>query len=310
MLRFWAHPSEWKTANCVVISKSGKVNCKSPSYRPISLLSCFYKVLATHDIEGAFNNTNPKVLEQIMGQRKMSTYIIQWVKEFTTDRLLSFCFDEISEIPKPFTGALPQRSPISPVLFAIVANAMLENPVKNNNTSSSVSYVDDVSLVQIGHGLPETVLRIKVRTEAQLERAAIIGLNFSSEKSELLHCIPNNSRAKTLDLDSHPLLEITIGNCSYTIKPARQIKQLGVSIDESLTLIPHSKTAASQGLKVLGKLRLLRHTKYHLFFGISPRGEISQEGFAQGLVSPPATSRYIGPVRIISEAPLVCPNGC
>jgi hypothetical protein len=48
----------------------------------------------------------------------------------------------------------------------------------------------------------------------------------------------------------------------------------------------------------------------HLFFGISPRGEISQEGFAQGLVSPPATSRYIGSVRIISEAPLVCPNGC
>jgi hypothetical protein len=39
-------------------------------------------------------------------------------------------------------------------------------------------------------------------------------------------------------------------------------------------------------------------------------GEISQEGFAQGLVSPPATGRYIGSVRIISEAPLVCPNGC
>jgi hypothetical protein len=48
----------------------------------------------------------------------------------------------------------------------------------------------------------------------------------------------------------------------------------------------------------------------HLFFGISPRGKISQEGFVQGLVSPPATSRYIGFVRIISEAPLVCPDGC
>jgi hypothetical protein len=48
----------------------------------------------------------------------------------------------------------------------------------------------------------------------------------------------------------------------------------------------------------------------HIFFGISPRGEISQEGFVQGLVSPPATSQYIGSVRIISEAPLVCPNGC
>jgi hypothetical protein len=48
----------------------------------------------------------------------------------------------------------------------------------------------------------------------------------------------------------------------------------------------------------------------HLFFGISQRGEISQGGFVQGLVSPLATSRYIGLVRIISEAPLVCPNGC
>jgi hypothetical protein len=47
----------------------------------------------------------------------------------------------------------------------------------------------------------------------------------------------------------------------------------------------------------------------HLFFGIPLRGEISQEGFPQGLVSPPATSRYIGSVRIISEAPLVYPNG-
>jgi hypothetical protein len=47
----------------------------------------------------------------------------------------------------------------------------------------------------------------------------------------------------------------------------------------------------------------------HLFFGISPRGEISQVGFSQGLASPPATSRYIGSVRIISEAPLVYPNG-
>jgi hypothetical protein len=54
----------------------------------------------------------------------------------------------------------------------------------------------------------------------------------------------------------------------------------------------------------------VRVSARHLFFGISPRGEISQEGFSQGLVSPPATSRYIGPVGIISEAPLVSPNGC
>jgi hypothetical protein len=60
--------------------------------------------------------------------------------EFTIDRLLSFGFDGISEIPKSFTVALPQESPVSPVLFAIIANAMLKNPVNNNNISSSASY--------------------------------------------------------------------------------------------------------------------------------------------------------------------------
>jgi hypothetical protein len=53
----------------------------------------------------------------------------------------------------------------------------------------------------------------------------------------------------------------------------------------------------------------LESQRGRLFFGILPRGEISQEGFSQRLVSSPATSRYRGSMRIISEALLVCPNG-
>jgi len=45
-LRYAAHPPEWKTANCVVIPKPGKKSYSHPkSYRPISLLSCFGKLL-------------------------------------------------------------------------------------------------------------------------------------------------------------------------------------------------------------------------------------------------------------------------
>jgi len=45
-LRYAAHPPEWKTANCVVIPKSGKKSYSHPkSYRPISLQSCFGKLL-------------------------------------------------------------------------------------------------------------------------------------------------------------------------------------------------------------------------------------------------------------------------
>ena len=45
-LRYAAHPPEWKTANCVVIPKLGKKSYSHPkSYRPISLQSCFGKLL-------------------------------------------------------------------------------------------------------------------------------------------------------------------------------------------------------------------------------------------------------------------------
>jgi hypothetical protein len=43
-------------------------------------------------------------------------------------------------------------------------------------------------------------------------------------------------------------------------------------------------------------------------FGISPRGEISQEGFAHGFPSCHESIYRVS--RVISEAPLVFPNGC
>jgi len=47
-LKYAVHPPEWKTANCVVILKPGKKPYSHPkSYRPISLESCFGKLLET-----------------------------------------------------------------------------------------------------------------------------------------------------------------------------------------------------------------------------------------------------------------------
>jgi len=47
-LKYAVHPPEWKTANCVVIPKPGKKSYSHPkSYRPISLQSCFGKLLET-----------------------------------------------------------------------------------------------------------------------------------------------------------------------------------------------------------------------------------------------------------------------
>jgi len=210
-LTFTVHPPEWKVANCVVIPKPGKSSYTLPkSYRPISLQSCFGKILEaivakrlsqaaircgathpsqmgaqpensavdtllrtitpiataistkkttakrgvhrpavlTHDIEGAFNQVHPTTLREVMHQRRMPIYLTKWITEFNTDRKLAFGFDQQSEEPQPYKCGLPQGSPVSPILFLIFSNAMLE---KEDSTTDAIdtSYVDDVCMVQM-----------------------------------------------------------------------------------------------------------------------------------------------------------------
>jgi hypothetical protein len=117
--------------------------------------------LITYYIDGVFNNTDLAVLIQIMEQRQLSSYMALWIKAFTTDRKLTFGFDGKSEDPKPFNRALLQDSLISLILFAITAYAIFENEKRENQIIQkqdgfNTSYVDDISLVQIGKGPIET----------------------------------------------------------------------------------------------------------------------------------------------------------
>jgi hypothetical protein len=80
------------------------------------------------DIQGAFNATSTKILANIMHFRKMPKYQVEWVRTMGQDRQLSFSFDDKIEDPQPASDVLPQGSPSSPILFAIMAAAILEIP--------------------------------------------------------------------------------------------------------------------------------------------------------------------------------------
>jgi len=315
-LRYAAHPPEWKTANCVVVPKPGKTSYANPkSYRPISLQSCFGKLLEsivakrlsqtalmcgatdpsqmgaqpensaidallrtitpianslckkkttnqnptrpavlTHDIEGAFNQVHPSTLHEIMHQCRMPLYLTKWVAAFNTARKMAFGFDQQSEQPQPYQCGLLQGSPISPILFLIYSNAMLETQHYPTDAIDT-SYVDDVCMLQHSHTISNANTRLEERTERHLENGAPLGLTFATPKTKLLYCLPLTSKDKKKSLSSHPPLRVL----GTTIPARRQTKYLGVYIDESLTFKYHATMAAARGYKILGSLNFLRH---------------------------------------------------
>jgi ribonuclease HI len=319
-LKYTVHPPEWKTANCIVIAKPGKPTYSHPkSYRPISLQSCFGKLLEaivakrlthtalmcgathpsqmgaqpdnsavdallrtitpiaetiskkkisstsalkaaqrpavlTHDIEGAFNQVHPTTLQEVMHQRRMPLYLTRWVEAFNTNRQIAFGFDQQTEKPQPFRCGLPQGSPISPILFLIFSNAMLE---KQHEPADAIdtSYVDDVCMVQTSRTVARANTLLEDRTEYHLTRGRHLGLTFSPSKTDLLYCLPSTSKDKSTRLSSLPPLRVM----NTTITAKRHIKYLGLHIDESLTFQHHATLAAAHGKRALGSFSFLRH---------------------------------------------------
>jgi len=189
-----------------------------------------------------------------MSQHRMPTYLIRWITAFNTDRQLSFGFDQQTEEPQPYRCRLPQGSLVSPILFLIFSNAMLEKshyPVDAVDTS----YIDDVGMVQTSQTIARANTLLEDGTEQYLLRGLHLGLTFSVAKTELLYCLPITSKNKNMSLSSHPPLRIMY----TTILPQCHIKYLGVHIDESLTFLHHTAMAAACGSLVLGSFKFLRH---------------------------------------------------
>jgi hypothetical protein len=120
----------------------------------------------THDIGGAFNNTYPKLLAQVMHQRQMPQCLTDWATALTSDRTLSFCFDSLRETPKPFKASLPQGSPASPILFLIYANAIMNRTIPmNNHLESECTYIDDISMAQAANKTDNATFCFKTGSE-------------------------------------------------------------------------------------------------------------------------------------------------
>ena len=220
---------------------------ESQLYHTIRKSRALRPSLAANDIDGAFNNTLPSALITIMEQRKMPRYLIGWIKDFTTDRSLSFSFDNRLELPQPFVNALPQGSPVSGVLFLIAMSAIFQET--DSKIVSHSEYVDDATEITAGVKIENVIKNLSESFDKKAVRANTLGLQFSRKKSELINF---SCRKRRIPIDS--IMKLTDSAGSWDVSPSIQIKLLGVIVDDTLNLLLHSQHAPSKAIQILGSL--------------------------------------------------------
>jgi hypothetical protein len=182
-----------------------------------------------------------------MEKRRMPRYLINWVKAFISNRTLSFSFDSQTEPPAPFKSGLPQGSLVSPILFLILANIVIEQSIPEPDPT--VSYIGDIGMAGSGTSYITTTEKLRSRAD-ELKWAETVGLNFAPDKSELIHCAAKGTR--------HKSTLIINGTDQTGIRLSKQIKQLGIVTP---SFKPHVIQAASPMRRCLGALRFLRSGK-------------------------------------------------
>jgi hypothetical protein len=196
------------------------------------------------------------IIHETKQQRSMAKYrhhqkaLLLTQDQFLSNGTLSFSFDGQIEPPTSFSSGLPQGSPISPVLFLIMANIITEVPP--TVTEKTTSYVDDISLTQITSTYQESTRRLMERSQEQALRANMIGLSLAADKYELIHLSVLNKFFDFTNQDHFPdlIIQSTTDSRSLKIRPSDKIKILGVTIDKFLDFKPQAYIAASKACEL------------------------------------------------------------
>lgn len=154
---------------------------------------------------------------------------IELVMNFTSNRKLSFTFENNIEAPRSYNSELPQGSPISPILFLIYAQAML-NPILQAGAVDAFYINDDAMLRTVSS--QENVVRFLIdQTHPRMERGVVLNLPYDFAKSSLIHLFSKFSYLVPKNYEDLKHLPKAIINETTTIEPSRTLRHLGIQIN-------------------------------------------------------------------------------
>ncbi|KAJ6436788.1 reverse transcriptase [Purpureocillium lavendulum] len=281
-LRLGYCPQHLREAITVVLRKQGKDDYTQPkSYRPIALPNTLGKVLEAiiasrlvhladvHQLLSSRHTGGRKHastehavhlllqrIHQAWSEGKSGYYttsanvgvsqpIVGWVASFLSGRSTTLKSQEYTATSVPVQTAIPQGSPVSPMLY-LFYNADLVAKC-NTPETESVGYIDDVSILAVGDSAARNCKTLKIMHHKAQDWARKHGSQFSPAKYELVHFTRDPA-----------------ANCTHalrlphgTIKASPSCRYLGIQMDSRLRWDYHREKMEAAATKRLSALSAL-----------------------------------------------------
>ena len=208
--------------------------------------------MVSFDVKGAFNGVNQDVLTDIMKQMGLPTQIVRWTASFYKQRKACISLPGFnSPVEDILQAGLPQGSPASPVLYGIYNSQLVQSD--EGQSLTSIGYADDYSTWVVSKSLTDNLKYIQDVILPRAQRwTARTGATFEPTKTALIHFTRNYT------LLNSPAINTPVQFLGHDIHPQHQVKVLGVTLDQKLSMKDHISKATAKATKAclaVGRLK-------------------------------------------------------
>lgn len=188
------------------------------------------------DLKAAFDRIDHRILLAKLDHLGVSCKVVNWVASYLTGRTLSVKIGASESVPFCMTSGVPQGSNIGPSFFSVYYNdvTFVLPP------GSRILYADDLKIYQPIHNVDDCrVLQQLIESFTQWCDSNLLSVSFS--KCSII----SFTRKK------HPICwPYTIGD--QPLERATVVKDLGILLDEMLSLSAHYNAVISKANRNLG----------------------------------------------------------
>lgn len=207
-------------------------------------------------VKSAFPSVHHPRMIRALEEQGFHPELINLIQSFLTGRQTFLSFNGYKSDCFRFTHGLPQGSPLSPLLYLLYNNSLLEIPTADTH-SASLGFVDEVILMTAALNSHEIQRKVQRLAESQIRWAERHGAIFDESKTKWMILSPSGPP---------DLCTINFGS-RRGLSPVKETKWLGVTLDSQLKFKTHCDDVIAKGRKRANCLSSLSNTKW----GIPPK---------------------------------------